>query len=219
MRFGWLVALAYIGALTHPLLDLLTTYSVQLLSPFSDRWYHSDGLFIIDVWLWLLLGGAIAWSKWREKRGGNWKRPAQSALAIMLAYIAVNIAISQKAWADVRAWAGPRPVDAIFASPPPFYSWQRQLVWRESGCYRRAEFDPFAGFGEIGPCEPTNMDDPFVREAIRQNASLRRYLKWSILPQAEVERSACSAKVVIGDARYGRGASSRLGREAVVRTC
>ena len=28
---------------THPLLDLLTTYSVQLLSPFSDRWFHADG--------------------------------------------------------------------------------------------------------------------------------------------------------------------------------
>jgi inner membrane protein len=137
----------------------------------------------------------------------------------MLAYIAVNVAISQKAWAHVRAWAGSRPVDAIFASPPPFYSWQRQLVWREGSCYRRAEFDPFAGFGKVGACEPTNMDDPIVREAIRQNVSLRRYLKWSVLPQAEVERSRCSAKVTIGDARYGRGASSRLGREAIVRTC
>jgi inner membrane protein len=219
MRFGWLVALSYIGAVSHPLLDVLTTYSVQLLTPFSDRWYHSDGLFIIDVWLWILLGGAIAWSKWREKRGGDWKRPAQGALAIMLAYIAVNIAISQKAWADVRAWAKPRPVDAIFASPPPFYSWRRDLVWREGACYRRAHFDPFAGFGKVGPCEPTNMDDPMVLEAIRQDASLRKFLKWSILPQAAVERSRCSAKVTIGDARYGRGASSRLGRETVIRTC
>jgi len=28
MRIGWLVALCYLGAVTHPLLDLLTTYSV-----------------------------------------------------------------------------------------------------------------------------------------------------------------------------------------------
>jgi inner membrane protein len=49
MHFGWLLALSYIGAATHPLLDMLTTYSVQLLSPFSSRWYHADGLFIIDV--------------------------------------------------------------------------------------------------------------------------------------------------------------------------
>src|SRR4029453_17159731 len=50
MRFGWLVALSYLGALTHPFLDLLTTYSVQLLSPFSNTWYHAHGLFIIAVW-------------------------------------------------------------------------------------------------------------------------------------------------------------------------
>src|SRR4029450_8162053 len=59
MRFGWLVLLPYFGALTPPLLDMLTTYSVQLFSPFSDRWYHSDGLFIIDIWVWLALALGI----------------------------------------------------------------------------------------------------------------------------------------------------------------
>ena len=71
MRFGWLVALAYLATLTHPLFDLLTTYSVQLLSPFSSRWFHADALFIIDVWIWLLLGGSIAWSRIREEKGGR----------------------------------------------------------------------------------------------------------------------------------------------------
>src|SRR5215211_9259346 len=33
MRFGWLLALSYLGTLTHPFLDMLTTYSVQLFSP------------------------------------------------------------------------------------------------------------------------------------------------------------------------------------------
>ena len=49
MRFGWLVGLAYLGTLTHPFLDLLTTYSVQLFSPLSGSWYHADALFIIQV--------------------------------------------------------------------------------------------------------------------------------------------------------------------------
>src|SRR5918997_6952368 len=72
MRFGWLVALAYLATLSHPLLDLLTTYSVQLLSPFSMRWFHADALFIIDVWVWTLLAGAIAWSRLREEKGRPW---------------------------------------------------------------------------------------------------------------------------------------------------
>src|SRR5438128_1115247 len=57
MHFGWLLALCYLGAITHPLLDLQTTYSVQLFSPFSTAWYHSDSLFIIDLLLWLVLAG------------------------------------------------------------------------------------------------------------------------------------------------------------------
>lgn len=220
MRFRWLLALCYIGALSHPLLDVLTTYSVQLLSPFSNAWFHSDGLFIIDVWIWLLLGCSIAFSKWQEKCGREWRRAPQVAIAIGLAYIGLNLVISQRAYAAVRNWAGDRPAEAIFASPPPFYSWRRDVVWREEDCYRRSRYRPFGGgFGAVSGCEPTNMDDPLVREAVRRTPTLQKFLKWSILPQARVERSRCSAKVTIGDARYGSRGRSRLGREAVIRTC
>jgi len=105
MRFGWLVALAYIGAVSHPSLDVLTTYSVQLLSPFANDWFHADGLFIIDLWLWLLLGGAIFWSKGLEKRGGDWRLPPQAAIGIALAYIAANLVLSWRAHSAVQRWA------------------------------------------------------------------------------------------------------------------
>lgn len=54
-----LLALAYLGALTHPLLDFLNVYGVRLLSPFSNRWYYGDVLFIVDPWFWLILGAAV----------------------------------------------------------------------------------------------------------------------------------------------------------------
>ncbi|HUG45360.1 MAG TPA: metal-dependent hydrolase [Sphingomicrobium sp.] len=219
MRWRWLLALSYIGAVSHPSLDVLTTYSVQLLSPFSTLWFHLDGLFIIDLWLWLLLGGAIFWSKRLEKRGGDWRFSARAALAVGLAYILVNLAISYRAHLAVRQWAGDRPADAIFASPPPIASWRRDLVWREEDCYRRSSFNPLSGMGPVGACEPTNMADPLVREAVRRNPGLQKFLQWSILPHAVVERSACWAEVKMGDARYGRRGSSRLGRQARIRTC
>ncbi len=219
MRPWRLLGLCYLAALTHPLLDLLTTYSVQLFSPFTSAWYHADALFIIDVWLWLLLGGSIAWSKWREKRRREWRRPVQAAIAVALAYIAVNLAISQRAVAAVRSWAGDRPADAIFASPPPFYSWRRDLVWREFGCYRRSRYDPVAGIGSVSECQSTNMADPLVQRAIAMNPRLQRFLRWSVMPQAEVARERCSAQISISDARYGDSRSSRLGRKAVVPTC
>jgi inner membrane protein len=218
MRFGWLILLCYLGAITHPLLDLLTTYSVQLLSPFSNRWYHADGLFIIDLWLWLILAVAIGVSKQREQKGREWKRIPQIAIGIVLAYVGANLLITQRADAAVSDWAGNRPVRALFASPPPVFSWRRDLVWREDGCYRRSQYEPFAGLAPVSACQPTKMDLPEVREAIRSDPRLRKFLKWSILPQADVARSRCRTTIFIGDARYGEGRRSRLARESVVPT-
>ena len=219
MRAGWLVLLSYLGALTHPLFDLLTTYSVQLFSPLSNRWYHSDGLFIIDIWIWLTLAIAIGVSKRREQHGREWRRVPQVAIGIVLAYIGLNLLITQRATGAVRHWAGGRPAEAIFASPPPVAFWRRDLVWREIECYRRSRYDPFlGGFGKVSDCQRTNMDNGLVREAIRRDPSLRKFLKWSILPQAEVVRERCSVRVAIGDARYGEGRRSRLARESVLPT-
>jgi inner membrane protein len=217
MHFGWLVALSYLGAITHPLLDLLTTYSVQLYSPFSTAWYHADALFIIDVWIWLVLAIAIGVSKRREQHGKEWRRLPQVAIGIVVAYIGLNLVISERADAAVRSFSP--HAQAIFASPPPVLFWRRDLVWREDGCYRRSSYDPLSGgFAQPSACQPSNMSDPLVRDAIRADPRLQKFLKWSILPQADVTRDRCAARVTIGDARYGEGRRSRLARETVVPT-
>lgn len=217
LRPWWLLGLCYIGALTHPYLDLLTTYSVQLFSIVSDRWWHADGLFIIDIWLWLLLGGSIAWSMRREKSGGDWKRPPRVAIAVALAYIALNLAISARADTDVRQRSP--AASRIFASPPPLLSWRRDLVWQDGDCYRRASYDPLNGMSAPSACEPTNMNDPLVRQAIHHSPRLQKFLNWSILPQASVTRSGCTAEVAIGDARYGSFGGSKLARHVTLSIC
>jgi hypothetical protein len=58
------------------------------------------------------------------------------------------------------------------------------------------------------------MGDPLVREAIKRDRSLQKFLKWSVMPQADVKRSRCTINVAIGDARYGQRRSSRLARES-----
>jgi inner membrane protein len=59
-----LLALAALGVLSHPFLDWLNNYGVRLLMPFSDRWFYGDTLFIVDPWLWMILGGGamLAWA-------------------------------------------------------------------------------------------------------------------------------------------------------------
>ncbi|WP_118857618.1 metal-dependent hydrolase [Sphingomonas mesophila] len=206
-----LLGLCYLGALTHPLLDLQTTYSVQLLSPFSGAWFHADSLFIIDVWLWSLLSLAIAWSRGREKVGREWRRVPQLAVGAALAYIAFNLGLTQTA--RERVLLAAPDATAIFASPDPILSWRREMVWRQGDCYRRARFTIRAGLGEVSACAPSGMDHPLVHDARDADSALRHFLGWSVLPQAYVERGRCSARVLVSDARYGDRRNSRLSHE------
>lgn len=67
-RFAVLLALSYVGVLSHPLLDWLNTYGVRLLEPFSGRWFYGDTLFIIDPWMWLLAGCSVVLARARTRQ-------------------------------------------------------------------------------------------------------------------------------------------------------
>ena len=75
IHVGWLLALAYVGWASHPLLDFMNTYGIQLLMPFSERWFYGDTLFIIDVWLWTALAIGVWLSRRRRRRGSAKSRP------------------------------------------------------------------------------------------------------------------------------------------------
>jgi inner membrane protein len=57
-RAGPLVAVAALGVVSHPAMDWLNNYGVRWLMPFDGRWFYGDAVFIIDPWLWLVLGAA-----------------------------------------------------------------------------------------------------------------------------------------------------------------
>lgn len=61
---GQLFLLTALGVSFHLFFDWLNNYGVRLLMPFDDRWFYGDALFIIDPWLWLMLGGItfLTWS-------------------------------------------------------------------------------------------------------------------------------------------------------------
>ncbi len=204
MRPGWLLALAYIGTITHPLLDMLTTYSVQLLSPISGGWWHADALFIIDAFLWITLPLGIELSRWREKAGrADWARPAQVAVAAALAYIAFNLGLTERAKADLHARADTPTGSGIFASPPPVFFWRRDLVWKEGAGYAHATWDPLAGGLSAPPYEwrPSGLSDPLVRRALL-SPDMKSFRGWSVMPLGMVETTGCTATVTLGDARY-----------------
>lgn len=64
-RFGDLWLIATLAVLLHCALDLLTSYGTQILAPLSSRAFALPVLFIIDPYVWTLLGAACALAWWR----------------------------------------------------------------------------------------------------------------------------------------------------------
>lgn len=58
-KFGPLLVVALVGLVVHLLLDWTNSYGIKPLLPFDGRWFYGDLVFIVDPWLWLVLGGAL----------------------------------------------------------------------------------------------------------------------------------------------------------------
>ncbi len=171
--FGWLYALALIGTLSHPALDWTNSYGIRLLEPFSSRWFHGDILFIIDLWLWLGLGFATWLSLRREKRAGDWQRPARLAMAAGLAYIGLNAGITYRAEADPPE--APTGTQLVIANPVPLRFADRQVITGGEGLYAVA--------GAALPGVPLQRCD--LAAARRADPSVNAFLFWSRAPFVE----------------------------------
>ena len=58
IRYRGLLIASLIAAATHPLMDWTNNYGVRPLLPWSGKWFYGDLVFIIDPYIWLVLGGA-----------------------------------------------------------------------------------------------------------------------------------------------------------------
>jgi inner membrane protein len=55
---GLLIA-SLITSATHPILDWTNNYGIRWFLPWSEKWSYGDFVFIVDPYLWLILGGAV----------------------------------------------------------------------------------------------------------------------------------------------------------------
>ncbi len=151
---GWLLALAYIGCLSHPALDWLNSYGIRLLEPFSSQWFYGDSIFIIDLWIWVALIAGLWLSRRREKKGaGNWQRPAWISFAAVCAYIFANGVITGKAEAETKSLLASNAAQTeakgednmVVANPVPLQFWKREMLWRNEFAYGSGAYDLFDG--------------------------------------------------------------------------
>jgi inner membrane protein len=108
-----LLTLSMIGVFSHPCLDWLNTYGIRLLMPFSDRWFYGDALFVVDPWLWLVLGGAVMLA-WTTRKPGmvTWAVVGLGTTLLLVlnplvaGWARLTWVVSVGAWLAARVWVG-----------------------------------------------------------------------------------------------------------------
>jgi inner membrane protein len=211
----WLIALSAIGVWSHPLLDVLNTYGVRLLMPFSSRWFYGDALFIIDVWLWLALLVGIVLSRRRTLRDvPHPQRPAQAAIALVAVYIAGMAVSSRVGRSIVEHAAGGDRAERVMVSPVPLTPFRRIVVRDFGDRYQAGELTlgAAARYQTIGET-PTGRDTELAAIAARTPDGAA-FLSWSRFPRFAREETDDALYVRISDMRYadvrGRGWASVL---------
>ncbi len=219
-RPGQIFLLAFVAVLSHPFLDLLNTYGVRWLIPWNGEWTYGDTLFIVDPWLWLILGAGVWMSRGRRRaRERNvapaW--PARRALALSAAYVALaaasGIAVRRAVTTAMEA-GDPAPVRSVMASPVAITPFTRRIVVEQGSVYRTATFRWLAS----PHIDPAGIDTyPAGRPAHPSVAAAaltlegRRFLGWARYPTFSVDSSGTADRVHITDLRYANRPGVRFG--------
>lgn len=202
-RFWALVLLAYIGVLSHVFLDYLNTYGVRLLMPFSGRWFYGDAVFIVDIWLWLMLGvGALV-----ARRSRTW--PAKAGLALAAVYILAMLVSGDSARSIVEnRWieATGSPPRALMVGPVPVNPFRKNIIADAGDHYVTGRFNWIPrriSFDRVDI--PKNDRGPWVKLAMSQEPDFAHILVWSRFPYWVIEEDAQGMRVTLRDARFPQG--------------
>lgn len=200
--------LSYVGVLSHVLLDWLNSYGVRLLMPFSNQWFHGDAMFIVDVWLWLLFGGAVFIARRTQSF-----TPARIALLVAGIYIGAMIwSASVARQRVIEAWRATRGETprALMVGPVAITPRRRSIIVDAGDGYVRGAFRWPAQVEFEPAATPKRDGDPAVVRA-REHPDFRAILLWSRFPYYEVTPAPDGTRVTLQDMRFGR----RLGSATV----
>lgn len=203
VRPAEVLRLAFIAVLSHPILDTLNTYGVRWLMPFNGRWFYGDTLFIVDPWMWLVLGTGVLLAG--RLRGGA---PARAGLVVAAVYalIMTGMALAGRRIAEGElASLSDAPIEQLMLSPVPIDPLSRVVVARQGNVYRRARFSWLAR-PHIDPASvrsyPIGSASNPAFAAAAATIEGRRFLGWARFPWAQVEPGVDGTIVHLVDLRY-----------------
>jgi inner membrane protein len=204
-RPGALLWLAVLGTLSHPLLDFMNSFGIRLLMPFSTTWFYGDALYIVDPWLYAILGAGAALAFWRWRRPDGGVTAARRALLLATAYVAVMFLSGL--WARQEVQAGLTRAgrgNARFMVTPVIANPLRREVLIDLGDrYEKGfvDFTPAPRFRPAGYGIEKRDRDPMAQAAAQSRLGVQ-YLSWARFPFFVVERTRTPPRVQLNDARY-----------------
>ncbi|MBW2459403.1 MAG: metal-dependent hydrolase [Deltaproteobacteria bacterium] len=202
-KWQW-TQLAFWALVTHPLLDIFTSYGTQFLWPFSDHRLALDAIPIIDPIYTLTLIGALILGRVYRKRAKVGRWVATAALVVTTGYLGLGYVESQQA----QRLAAEQLRDQGF-EPVHLRAQPSMLVWMWRVVARNANGD--LRIGVVSSYAPTPMtfvsvdrpDEPLVERAL--DSPQGRLLQWFSdgMIGARLERRGEATRVVLEDQRYG----------------
>jgi inner membrane protein len=184
--------------------------------PFDRRWYYGDVLFIIDPWLWLVLGAGIWMARWHHS-----PKRARASLLVACAYV-LTMTISARAgraeivdrWQQVAG----QPPQAVMVGPVPVTPMRRNVIVDAGDHYETGVFAWLPRNIRFDQAFVAKNDrDPRVAVA-REAPNIRAFLVWSRFPFWTLEPVAGGTRVTVGDMRFagGQGIARRNFTQSVV---
>jgi inner membrane protein len=200
-RPGALVLGAYLGVLSHVLLDWMNNYGVRLLMPFSSRWFYGDTLFIIDLWLWLILGFGVYAA--RRRRDGAFARRALATASLYILVMMVSAASARRivrtAW--IQAHGG--PPKTMMVGPLPVTPLSKSVIVDAGNHFETGTFSWLSRDVQWdAETLPNRTDDPAV-QAARETPAVRARLGWARFPYFQTAPAPDGTVVTFSDLRFG----------------
>ena len=222
LELGWLLGLCYLATLTHPFLDWLNTYGMRWWMPFRDTWYYGDSVFIIDPWLWLLLGGGwiLGRRASREPHGFASATAATAGLVTSALFILSMLFLHRATEDRVRERLlelDPQPVANLMVGPMPGNPLAWEFVVEQGNRLRHGRIswlgDRLLRFTDFDRASARSSE--FWME-VETSAQAAGFLSWVRFPWVEAHPGPTGTRLHIMDARYARARTRGFGGALVV---
>lgn len=201
---GSWIHLAAWALLTHPLLDVCTSYGTQLLWPVTTKRFAIDAVAVIDPFYTLPLLLAVLVGRFRRIPVSTSRWLAAGALALTTGYLALGFAQSRRAVAlgSAELQARAFPAVEIRATPTLANIWLWRIVARDEDGNLRTGFVSTWSPKDIEFESLDRPEDPLVAAALQSRHG--RTFAWFAgnMVSARVERGADGATVFLHDQRY-----------------